>query len=58
MEAKRLGHHRTKKKAVEAALREYIRKRKHIEVFELFGRIDYDKSYDYKRERDRKSKRR
>jgi uncharacterized protein YcgI (DUF1989 family) len=57
-EAKKVGHHRTKKEAVTAALDEYIRKRKKLDVLEMFGKIDYDEDYDYKLERDRKPKRR
>ncbi|HEY7306952.1 MAG TPA: type II toxin-antitoxin system VapB family antitoxin [Bryobacteraceae bacterium] len=50
-EAKRLGRHRTKKDAVNAALDEYIRRRKQQRILSLFGAIDYDERYDYKRER-------
>ena len=57
-EAKRLGRHRTKKEAVRAALGEYIRKRKQLEVLEMLGKIDFDENFDYKRERNRKSRRR
>jgi hypothetical protein len=56
-EAQKVGHHRTKKEAVTAALDEYIRKRKKLDVLEMFGKIDYDEDYDYKLERDRKPKR-
>jgi Arc/MetJ family transcription regulator len=49
-EAQKLGRHRTKKEAVTAALDEYIRRRKQLDVLELFGKVDYDESYDYKRE--------
>ena len=57
-EAQKVGRHRTKKEAVTAALDEYIRKRKKLDVLEMFGKIDYDEGYDYKLERDRKPKRR
>jgi len=57
-EAQKVGHHRTKKEAVTAALDEYIRKRKKLDVLDMFGKIDYDEDYDYKLERDRKPKRR
>jgi hypothetical protein len=50
-EAQKLGRHRTKKEAVTAALDEYIRRHKQQSILSLFGSIDYDKSYDYKRER-------
>jgi hypothetical protein len=50
-EAQKLGHHRTKKDTVTAALDEYIRRRKQQSILSLFGTIDYDQAYDYKRER-------
>jgi len=53
-EAKKLGRHRTKKDAVNAALAEYIQRRKQQKIIELFGTIDYDESYDYKRARRQK----
>ncbi|MFZ0522163.1 MAG: type II toxin-antitoxin system VapB family antitoxin [Candidatus Acidiferrales bacterium] len=54
LEAQRLGHHRTKKDTVTTALEEYIRRRKQQEILSLFNTIEYDSSYDYKRERNRK----
>ena len=53
-EAQKIGGHRTKRETVTAALNEYIRRRKQQEILELFGKIDYDPEYDYKRERRRK----
>jgi Arc/MetJ family transcription regulator len=50
-EAKKLGHHRTKKDTVTAALDEYIRRRKQQNILSLFGTIDYDQSYNSRRER-------
>jgi len=50
-EARKLGHHRTKKDAVIAALDEYIQRRKQQSILSLFGSIEYDQAYDYKRER-------
>lgn len=47
-EARRIGHHKTKKEAVTAALREYIQRRHQIKILELAGKIDYDPGYDYK----------
>lgn len=55
-EAVRLGRHRTKKDAVNAALDEYIRRRKQQRILSLFGTIDYDQTYDYKRERGSKQR--
>jgi Bacterial antitoxin of type II TA system, VapB len=46
-----LGRHRTKKEAVTAALDEYIRRRKQQQIISLFGTMDYDAGYDYKRAR-------
>ena len=54
-EARKLGHHRTKKETVNAALDEYVKRRKQQNILSLFGTIEYDKAYDHKRER--KSKR-
>jgi hypothetical protein len=50
-EARRVGHHRTKKEAVTAALDEYIRWRKQLQILDHFGTIDFDPSYDYKKMR-------
>lgn len=54
-EVRRLGGHRTRKSALRAALREYIERRNQTRIFELFGKIDYDPEYDYKRARQRKA---
>lgn len=53
-EAKSLGRHRTKKDTVNAALDEYIKRRKQQKIVKLFGSIEYDAEYDHKRERNRK----
>ncbi len=45
-EARRVGGHATKKDAVNAALDEYIRHRKQLEVLKLFGTFDYAEDYD------------
>jgi Arc/MetJ family transcription regulator len=50
-EAKRVGKHKTKKEAVTAALDEYIRWRKQMEILNHFGTIDFDTDYDYKKMR-------
>ena len=54
-EARQVGHHGTKKEAVTAALDEYIRRRKQMQILDLFGTIDFQENYDYKanRRRDR-----
>ena len=52
-EAKRVGSHRTKRETVEAALREYVLRRRRKEIIDLFGTIDFDADWDYKRARRR-----
>jgi len=50
-EARRIGKHKTKKEAVSAALKEYVDRRKQLEILKLSGTIDYDPTYDYKKMR-------
>ena len=52
-EAQKIGGHRTKKETVNEALREYVQRRRQIKVLELFGQIDFDPAYDYKKQRRR-----
>ncbi len=47
-EARKVGGHKTKKEAVNAALREYVQRRKQLEILDLAGTIDYDPDFDYK----------
>ncbi len=47
-EARRMGKHKTKKAAVTAALEDYVRRRKQLEVLELVGKIEYYPDYDHK----------
>jgi hypothetical protein len=53
-QAKKLGRHRTKRDTVNAALDEYIRRRKQAALLPLFGSIEYDARFDYKRERSKR----
>ena len=53
VEAQKAGHHKTKKGAVTAALKEYIARKKQVELLDLFGTIEFDKDYDYKKARSR-----
>ena len=53
-EALKVGGHRTKKETVDAALKEYIRYRKQLGIIDLFGKIDFDPKYDYKKQRRRR----
>lgn len=41
-EAWKLGHFKTKKETINTALREFIQRRKQLEIIELFGRFDPD----------------
>ena len=52
-EARKVGGHRTKKATVTEALEEYVRRRKQEKVIKLFGNIDFDPKYDYKKQRQR-----
>ena len=51
--AKRLGHHKSKKDAVNTALREYIQRIQQLQIVDLFGEVEIDESYDYKKGRNR-----
>jgi Arc/MetJ family transcription regulator len=51
--ALRIGGHRTKKATVTEALVEYIRRREQVRVADLFGRVEYDPAFDYKKQRRR-----
>lgn len=50
-QAVEIGQHRTKRAAVEAALVEYVNRRRQLEITKLFGKVDYDENYDYKKAR-------
>jgi hypothetical protein len=52
-EALRVGGHRTKKDTVTEALEEYILRRKQGRVVALFGKIDFNAKFDYKKARRR-----
>ena len=52
-EALRLGGQRTKKDTVNQALREYIERRQQAAIVDLFGTIEVDAAYDYKKQRRR-----
>ena len=46
---------RTKKAAVTKALQEFIARREQRRVAELFGKLEWDDTYNYKAERSRRS---
>lgn len=49
--AMEIGRHRTKKAAVTTALTEYIRHLEQEDILPLFGVMEYDPGYDYKKRR-------
>jgi Arc/MetJ family transcription regulator len=50
-EAQKVGGHRTKKATVTEALQEYIQRRRQAQILDLFGKIDFDPKYNYKKQR-------
>jgi Arc/MetJ family transcription regulator len=48
-----LGGHKSKKDAVNQALREYVSQLRRIEALDSFGTFEFDPDYDYKRARRR-----
>ena len=50
-EALRLSGRKTKRETVNDALREFIQRRQRRGLVKLFGEVDYDLRYDYKKER-------
>jgi hypothetical protein len=46
-----IGGLKTKKDTANMALDEFIQRRKRQEVIDLFGKIEFDKNYDYKKSR-------
>ena len=52
-EAVAVGGRRTKKEAVTEALKEYIARRRQARIADLFGTVDFDPRYDYKKQRRR-----
>jgi hypothetical protein len=52
-QAQKIGRHKTKKEAVTAALKDYIAHKKQLGIVDLFGTINFDKDYNYKKARKR-----
>ena len=48
-----LSGEKTKKAAVNRALREFIARREQMKLRELFGKLEWSADFDYKRERSR-----
>ena len=53
-EALKIGQFKSKKETVNSALKEFIQKRKQMQLLNLFGSIDFEPTYDYKASRKRK----
>ena len=53
LKAVRLGGHKTKKAAVSTAMIEYIQHLEQEKILSMFGKVDYDPEYDYKKQRRR-----
>lgn len=49
--AQQIGNHPTKGAAVNAALEEYIQRRKRLEILNPFGTVDFNPDYDYQANR-------
>ncbi len=50
-QALNVGGYPTKRETVNEALREFIQRRRRLELLKLVGKVEYDRRYDYKRER-------
>ncbi len=50
-EALKVGNHRSKKDTVNEALKEYVMRRKRRDILSLFGKVDMEPSYNYRKER-------
>jgi Arc/MetJ family transcription regulator len=51
--AVKLGKHNTKRAAVTQALKEYVEHLEQQKLLRLFGSVDYDPRYDYKKQRNK-----
>jgi Arc/MetJ family transcription regulator len=50
-EAVKVGGFKTKKSAVNEALKEFVEKRKRKDILKMFGSVEMEPSYDYKKAR-------
>jgi Arc/MetJ family transcription regulator len=49
-----LGGKRTKREVIEEALHEYVSRREQQRILNMFGTVDYEEGYDYKKQRARR----
>lgn len=47
-EAVVVGHHKSKKEAINSALKEYVMRHKQLNLLQFFGKVDFATDYDYK----------
>jgi hypothetical protein len=52
--AVQLGGHKSKREAVTHALEDYVRRLEQLKIIDAFGTFDFDPTYNYKRQRQRK----
>ncbi len=50
-EALKIGKHKSEKDTVNEALKEYVMRRKRRDILSLFGEVEMESSYDYRKER-------
>ena len=50
-EAMKAGGLRTRQATVRQALKEFVLRRKQTKIMDLFGQVDYDPDYDYRKQR-------
>ena len=53
-EAVKLSGKKTKRATVNAALAEFVSRRKQRRILGLFGKLEWDPRFDYKKERERR----
>jgi Arc/MetJ family transcription regulator len=53
-EAVKVGGHKTKQAAVNAAIAEYVQRRNRLRILELGGQITFDPGWNYKKMRRRR----
>lgn len=53
-DALKIGDFKTKKATVNEALREFIQHRRQAEILNLFGTVEFDRTYDHKKGRARR----
>lgn len=51
VEAFTIGGFKSKKDTVNTALKEFVQRRKQLEILKLFGSMAFDDDYDYKKGR-------